>query len=28
LLIKELCDMENIVIKKIQCNNLGENITF
>jgi len=28
LLIKELQDQENIVVKKIQCDNLGENATF
>jgi len=28
LLIKELQDQENIVVKKIQCNNSSENIAF
>jgi len=27
-LIQELKDSENIIVKMIQCNNLGENITF
>jgi len=28
LLIKDLCDTHKIVVKKIQCNNSGENIAF
>jgi len=28
LLIWELCSQENIVVKKIRCENLGKNIAF
>jgi len=28
LLISELCDSEDIAVKKIICNNLGENVAF
>jgi len=28
LLIQELWDLENIIVKKIQCDNSGENATF
>jgi len=28
LLIKDLCETKNIVVKKIRCDNSGENIAF
>jgi len=27
-LIKDLCNAQNIVVKKIRCNNSGENVAF